>query len=87
MILYDNPSDNNPDLSLHLEKNYKGPITQLKYTKIIASLLYLMNYSCLNIAYAINKLSWIMSSQVVIIKDTNQGTKTLTRALRYLENT
>ena len=45
------------DQSLHLVKNIGGSVSQVEYACIISSLLYLMNCTRPNIAYAINRLS------------------------------
>ena len=45
------------DENLHLYKNNGEIISQLEYSQIIDSLMYLMNYTPPNIAYTINRLS------------------------------
>ena len=45
------------DISLYLLKNKGDAVSQLKYSQIIGSLMYLMNCTRPNIAYAISKLS------------------------------
>ena len=67
------------DVNLHLTKNKGQGISQLEYSRIIASLMYIMNCTRPNIAYAISKLSRYTS---------NPGEdhwKALVRVLRYLK--
>ena len=45
------------DASLHLPKNKGDSVSQLEYSKIIESLMYSMNCTRPNIAYAMSKLS------------------------------
>ena len=55
---YDNSPIKTPiDLNLHLAKNNGPVIDQLEYSNIIGILMYVMNCTCPDIAYAINKLS------------------------------
>ena len=42
---------------IHLRKNTGTEIRQLEYSQIIGSLMYLMNYTRPDIAYAVSKLS------------------------------
>jgi actin-related protein len=65
-------------VSIHLTKHNGEGISQLEYSRIIGNLMYIMNRTTLDIAYAINKLS----------RYTNNPGKThwnaITRVLRYL---
>ena len=45
------------DVSLHLSKNHSDLTSQLKYSHIIDSLMYIMNHTCPDIDYLISKLS------------------------------
>ncbi|KAL0546106.1 hypothetical protein IC582_016011 [Cucumis melo] len=45
------------DASKHLKKNKGDSVSQPKYAKIIGSVMYLMNYTRLDIAYAVSRLS------------------------------
>ena len=45
------------DFSIHLKKNRGSSVSQIEYAKIIGSLMFLMNYTRPNIAYAVSKLS------------------------------
>ncbi|KAL0346535.1 UNVERIFIED_CONTAM: Retrovirus-related Pol polyprotein from transposon TNT 1-94 [Sesamum calycinum] len=55
---YDSPPAKTPvDLNLHLAKNKDEPECQIEYSRIIGSLMYIMNYARPDIAYAVNKLS------------------------------
>ena len=45
------------DPDLHLFKNTGKGVSQLEYSQIIGSLMYLMNCSRLNLAYAVSRLS------------------------------
>ena len=69
------------DVNLHLTKNKGQGISQLEYSRIIASLMYIMNCTRLVIAYFASKLSRYTS---------NLGEnhwKALVRVLRYLKYT
>ena len=69
------------DISLYLSKNKGDAVSQLKYFKIIGSLMYLMNCTRPDIAYAISKLSRYTS---------NPGEdhwKAIIQVLRYLRFT
>ena len=66
------------DLNLHLSKNKSESVSQLEYSRVIGSLMYLMSCTRPDIAYAISKLSRYTS---------NPGSdhwKGITRVLRYL---
>ena len=45
------------DVNLFLSKNVQENISQLEYAQIIGSLMYLMNCTRPDIAYAVSKLS------------------------------
>ncbi|KAK9668952.1 hypothetical protein RND81_13G098400 [Saponaria officinalis] len=69
------------DSSMHLSKNKGNSIGQEKYAKIIGSVMYLMNYTRPDIAYAVSRLSRYTH---------NSGPdhwKALIRLLRYLKGT
>ena len=69
------------DVNLHITKNKGQGISQLEYSRIIASLMYIMNCTRLDIAYFASKLSRYTS---------NLGEnhwKALVRVLRYLKYT
>ena len=53
----DSPIKTPIDLNLHLAKNNGPIIDQLEYSRIIGILMYVMNCTRPNIAYAVNKLS------------------------------
>ena len=77
----DNPIKTPVDLNLHSTKNNGPTIDQLEYSRIIGSLMYVMNCMCLDIAYAVKKLSRFTN---------NMGKdhwKVLVRVLRYLRYT
>jgi len=44
-------------LSIHLKKNRGSSVSQIEYAKIIGSMLFLMNYTHPDIAYAVSRLS------------------------------
>ncbi|KAL0325398.1 UNVERIFIED_CONTAM: Retrovirus-related Pol polyprotein from transposon TNT 1-94 [Sesamum radiatum] len=55
---YESPPAKTPvDLNLHLAKNKDEPECQIEYSRIIGSLMYIMNCTRPDIAYAVNKLS------------------------------
>ena len=69
------------DMTLHLSKNKGVGVSQLEYSRIIGSLMYLMSCTRPDIAYSISKLSRFTS---------NPGAdhwKAITRVLRYLRGT
>ncbi|KAL0298447.1 UNVERIFIED_CONTAM: Retrovirus-related Pol polyprotein from transposon TNT 1-94 [Sesamum radiatum] len=79
---YDSPHAKTPvDLNLHLAKNKGEPECQIDYSIIIGSLMYIMNCTRPDIAYAVNKLSRFTSN---LSKD---HWKWLIRVLRYLKYT
>ncbi|KAL1293919.1 hypothetical protein AAHE18_19G104500 [Arachis hypogaea] len=69
------------DSSLHLFKHKGDSVSQIEYTRIISRLMYLMNCTRLDIAYAVNRLSRYTHN---INKD---HWITLTRIMRYLKGT
>ncbi|KAL0282476.1 UNVERIFIED_CONTAM: Retrovirus-related Pol polyprotein from transposon TNT 1-94, partial [Sesamum angustifolium] len=79
---YDSPPTKTPvDLNIHLAKN-KGELEcQIEYSRIIGSLMYIINCTRPDIAYAVNKLSRFTSNPS---KDHWKG---LIRILRYLKYT
>ena len=69
------------DVNLHLSKNNGKSLSQQEYAQAIGSLMYVMNYTRLDIAYAVSKLSRYTS---------NPGPdywKAIVRVLRYLKYT
>ena len=69
------------DMTLHLSKNKGVGVSQLEYSRIIGSLMYLMSCTRPDIAYSISKLSRFTS---------NPGAdhwKAITRVLKYLRGT
>ena len=69
------------DISLHLSKNIGQRISQLEYSRIIGSLMYVMNCTRPDIAYSISKLSRYASNPEV------DHYKAIIRVLRYLRYT
>lgn len=60
---YDNNFVKTPiDLSLRLAKNTGEHISQLEYSCVISNLMYITNYTRLDITYAVNKLSIFTSN-------------------------
>ncbi|KAL0323861.1 UNVERIFIED_CONTAM: Retrovirus-related Pol polyprotein from transposon TNT 1-94 [Sesamum calycinum] len=60
---YESPPAKTPvDLNLHLAKNKDEPECQIEYSRIIGSLMYIMNCTRPDIAYAVNKLSRFTSN-------------------------
>ena len=45
------------DVTLHLSKNKGESVSQVEYSRVIGSLMYLMSCTRLDIAYVVNKLS------------------------------
>ena len=69
------------DVNLHLPKNNGKSLSQQEYAQAIGSLMYVMNCTCSDIAYAVSKLSRYTS---------NLGPdhwKAIVRVLRYLKYT
>ena len=78
---YSSPMRIHVDVNLHLSKNNGKCLSQQEYAQEIGSLMYVMNCTCPDIAYAVNKLSRYTS---------NSGSdhwKTIVRVLRYLKYT
>ena len=69
------------DINLHLSKNIGQSISQLEYSHIIRSLMYVMNCTRLDIAYSVSKLSRYTSNPRV------ENWKAIIRVLRYLRYT
>ncbi|KAL0344848.1 UNVERIFIED_CONTAM: Retrovirus-related Pol polyprotein from transposon TNT 1-94 [Sesamum radiatum] len=76
---YDSPPAKTPvDLNLHLAKNKGESEGQIEYSRIIGSLMYIMNCTRPDIAYAVNKLSrftisWKSSKQTCIARSTMES--------------
>ena len=69
------------DTSIHLSKNRGESISQVEYSRIIGSLMYLTNCTKPDLAYTVSKLSKYTS---------NSGTdnwKAIVRVLKYLRYT
>ena len=77
----DSPVRTLVDVNLHLTKNKGKGISQLEYSRIIGSLMCIMNCTRLNIAYSISKLSRYTSNLE------EDHWKELVRVLRYLKYT
>ena len=75
----DSPMRTPVDVNLHLTKNKGQGISQLEYSRIIGSLMYIMNCTRPNIAYAVSKLSRYTSNP------REDHWKALVRVLRYLK--
>ena len=69
------------DVTLHLTKNTGETVSQLLYSRIIGSLMYLMNCTRPDIAYAVSKLSRFTSNPG------DNHWKAIIRVLRYLRYT
>ena len=50
------------DVTLHLSKNKRESVSQVEYSRVIGSLMYLMSCARPDIAYAVNRFSRYMSS-------------------------
>jgi hypothetical protein len=77
----DSPMNTLVDVNLHLTKNKENVISQLEYSRVIDSLMYIMNCTRPDIAYSVSKLSRYTS---------NLGEdhwKAIVRVLRYLKYT
>ena len=77
----DRPAKTPVDISLHLSKNTNAGISQLEYSQIIESLMYLMNCTRPDIAFTVSKLSRYT------INLGSDHWKTIIRVLRYLRHT
>ena len=69
------------DTSQHLSKNRGESISQIEYSRVIGSLMYLMSCTRPDLAYAVSKLSRYTSNPGV------EHWKGITRVLRYLRYT
>ncbi len=69
------------DASIHLKKNKGNSVSQTEYAKIIGSLMFLMNYTRPDIAYAVSRLSRYTHSPNV------DHWNALKRLLKYLRGT
>ena len=69
------------DVGCKLEKNKGNAISQLEYSQVIESLMYLMNSTRPDLAYAVNRLSRYTSNLA------QEHWDALVRVLRYLKNT
>ena len=69
------------DLSIHLKKNSGSPVSQFEYAKIIGSVMFLMNCTCPDIAYAISRLSRYTHNPA------SEHWNAITRLLKYLKGT
>ena len=69
------------DISQHLSKNRGDPVSQLEYSRIIGSLMYLMSCTRPDIAYTVSRLSRYTSNPG------NDHWKSIVRVLRYLRYT
>jgi hypothetical protein len=66
------------DISIYLSKNRGKKINQLEYSWIIRSLLHIINYTRLDIAYSVSKLSRFISNPSM------NYWKAIKRVLKYL---
>ncbi|XP_075491032.1 secreted RxLR effector protein 161-like [Primulina tabacum] len=69
------------DVNVHLAKNCGEPVSQLEYSRIIGSLMYITNCTKPDIACVVNKLSRFTSNP------SDAHWKALTMMLRYLNHT
>ncbi|XP_073298295.1 uncharacterized protein [Primulina huaijiensis] len=69
------------DVNVHLAKNRREPVSQLEYSRIIGSLMYITNCTRPDIACAVNKLSRFTSNH------SDAHWKALTRVFSYLKHT
>ena len=69
------------DANCKLKKNTRDAVSQLKYSQVIGSLMYLMNATKPDIAYSVSRLSRYTSN---LRKDHWEA---LVRVLRYLKYT
>ncbi|KAK6162544.1 hypothetical protein DH2020_002385 [Rehmannia glutinosa] len=75
------PAKTHVDISLHLAKNRGEPVSQLEYSRVTGSLMYLTNFTRPNIAYSVSKLSRFTCNPSM------DHWKAMTRILRYLKYT
>ena len=64
--------------SIHLKKNKEASVSQIEYAKIIGSVMFLMNYTRLDIAYVVSRLSRYTKNP------SSEHWNALHRLLRYL---
>ena len=69
------------DINLHMSKNKGESVSQLEYSKVIGSLMYLMSCIRPDITYTISKLSRYTSNP------NDDHWKVIIRVLRYLRYT
>ena len=69
------------DLSIHLKKNRGSLVAQSEYAKIIGSVMFLMNCTRSDIAYAVSRLSRYTNNPAY------EHWNALTCLLRYLKGT
>ena len=69
------------DSSIALKKNMCEPVSQLKYSQLIGSLLYISNKTRPDISYAVGRLSRYTSNS------SKEHWTTLERVFRYLRGT
>lgn len=62
-------------LSLHLVQNKGKSVSQLKYSQVIENLMYIINYTRLDIAYTVNKRSRFIYFQAMILEGIEQGSQ------------
>ncbi|KAL6316713.1 hypothetical protein AAG906_019644 [Vitis piasezkii] len=58
-----------------LEENREHSVAQIEYAQIIGNLMYLMNYTKPDIAYAVGRLSWIHDANWISNSDEMKSTK------------
>ena len=76
-----NPVRTPYDPSIHLRKNKESSVSQTEYAKIIGSVMFLMNYTRPDIAYAVSRLSRYTHNP------NTEHWNALHRLLRYLRGT
>ncbi|KAL6210194.1 hypothetical protein ACLB2K_021131 [Fragaria x ananassa] len=69
------------DMTLHLSKNKGDSVSQLEYSRVIRSLMYLMSCTRPDIAYAVNKPSRYTSNPEAM------HWQAIVRVLKYLRHT
>ena len=69
------------DSSIYLKKNKEPLVAQSGYAKIVGSVMFLMNCTCPDIAYAVSRLSRYTDNPAY------EHWNALTRLLRYLKGT